>query len=425
MAETSNINLLGNTTRVETPFIRVQIGAYTFGVSDTLTKNPGYQMNNRLNRSIAGIQYPNYIKSLTIQKINGAVNKYSLVINYPITMGDDPNFFEKVFSSVSDTRKIVFSYGDLSAPMFTYRDEEATITKISQSFSASSSMITYTINAISSATLLTGGAYTFFAKRDKPSNVIKELFKGYDTYGLKDIFTGMRDYETIISKNLIADDDAIVDINTKSNISILDYIYYLVSCMIPNGSSSSLTVSNTYSMIVCDDTTSGIDGPYFKVVSNDNKTMSDGAYVIDYGYPTQNIVTDFQVENNEVYSLFYKFNQNLSDNNYTQRINDNGVLEDVFAPVLSSKNDNYLTRTNDITWWNNMTSYPIKASITFKGLLKPAILMSYVRLNVLYYGRKHVASGVYVVTSQTDRISESGFSTTLGLMRVQGDTYEF
>ena len=123
--------------------------------------------------------------------------------------------------------------------------------------------------------------------------------------------------------------------------------------------------------------------------------------------------------------MFYKFNQNLSDNNYTQRINDNGVLEDVFAPVLSSKNDNYLTRTNDITWWNNMTSYPIKASITFKGLLKPAILMSYVRLNVLYYGRKHVASGVYVVTSQTDRISESGFSTTLGLMRVQGDTYEF
>ena len=340
-------------------------------------------------------------------------------------MGDDPNFFEKVFSSVSDTRKIVFSYGDLSAPMFTYRDEEATITKISQSFSASSSMITYTINAISSATLLTGGAYTFFAKRDKPSNVIKELFKGYDTYGLKDIFTGMRDYETIISKNLIADDDAIVDINTKSNISILDYIYYLVSCMIPNGSSPSLTVSNTYSMIVCDDTTSGIDGPYFKIVSNDNKTMSDGAYVIDYGYPTQNIVTDFQVENNEVYSLFYKFNQNLSDNNYTQRINDDGVLENVFAPVLSSKNDNYLTRTNDITWWNNMTSYPIKASITFKGLLKPAILMSYVRLNVLYYGRKHVASGVYVVTSQTDRISESGFSTTLGLMRVQGDTYEF
>jgi hypothetical protein len=76
------------------------------------------------------VKFPNYIKSLRISTINGIVNTYTLSIEYTVRETDDPNFFEKVFSSVSQTRKIKFSYGDLAYPYVTYKDEEAIITDV-------------------------------------------------------------------------------------------------------------------------------------------------------------------------------------------------------------------------------------------------------------------------------------------------------
>ena len=69
-----------------------------------------------------------------------------------------------------------------------------------------------------------------------------------------------------------------------------------------------------------------------------------------------------------------------------------------------------------------MTQYPIKASITVQGLLRPATLMQYLRLNVIFPGgHKHVASGLYIVASQRDEINSSGYRTTLSLTKVSGD----
>ena len=44
--------------------------------------------------------------------------------------------------------------------------------------------------------------------------------------------------------------------------------------------------------------------------------------------------------------------------------------------------------------------------------------MTSVRLNVYYYGRKHISSGLYVVTKEEDSVSEAGFKTKLSLLRV-------
>ena len=60
-----------------------------------------------------------------------------------------------------------------------------------------------------------------------------------------------------------------------------------------------------------------------------------------------------------------------------------------------------------------------------KGLVKPAILMSYVKLNVLFYGRKHIASGLYVITKQEDKLDGNGYRTILNLLRVGEDTNAF
>ena len=59
--------------------------------------------------------------------------------------------------------------------------------------------------------------------------------------------------------------------------------------------------------------------------------------------------------------------------------------------------------------------------MTIRGLLKPAILMNYLKVNVWFYGRKHIASGYYIITSQTDNVGASGYSTTLELLRVAPD----
>lgn len=44
--------------------------------------------------------------------------------------------------------------------------------------------------------------------------------------------------------------------------------------------------------------------------------------------------------------------------------------------------------------------------------------MQYVNLKVLFFGNKHISSGLYIVTKQQDSISTRGYKTTLTLTRV-------
>ena len=223
-------SLLSSQARVQIPWIKITIGTFTFGV---FSKTEKAEKDKDGFYNSYEIQYPNYVQSLQITKINGQVNQYQLNIIYPITVNDDPNFFEKVFSSVSQTRKIVFSYGDMSMPTYIYKDEEAVITKVTQQFDLHGSRIQYTVEAVSGAALGTAGCCTFLSdgKPHKPSEVIKSLFNS-KKYGLYDVFYGMkgRNLATFISGG-----DKAVVLGTKTNISVLDYISYLASCMIPEG----------------------------------------------------------------------------------------------------------------------------------------------------------------------------------------------
>ena len=429
-----NINLLSSTSRVETPFIKVKIGDYTFGVY-------GKQTDTVNHKNI--LEFPNYVQKLEVQKINGKVNTYNLTLNYVITESNDPNFFEKVFSSVSKTRKMVLTYGDLSSPTFTYKDEETIITDVKEQFNIANSSIQYTVTAISNAVLATVGTYNFAAKIAKPSDEIIRIL--YDnTFGLQDIFYGMRNKDLVLMKGLIKSDDVKVKIEAKTNISILDYLSYLVSCMtsvetigsisnligsIGNAISNSL-IANTNDLIkkdfyvlqIVDDTSGEFGGPYFKI-DKVSKQISNSleTYQIDIGYPSQNIVTNFNIDNNQSFAIFYDFNQKLNKEEYVQRINDEGNIEYMYAPVIASNNNHFITTETEKTWWTKITQYPLSCNITFKGLLRPAVLMTHVKLNVLFYGRKHISSGLYVITKQVDTVDAQGFRTQLSLTRISGD----
>lgn len=417
----ASINLLSTSGYVEVPFVKVTIGDYVFGVHSKAAGSSGYDEYGayHLNK----VRYPNYVQSLSVKKINGAVNNYTLVMKYQITENDDPNFFDKVFSSVSDTRRIVFSYGDMSVPTYTFKDEEAIITKVRQSMDVASSAITYTVSAVSTGKLATSGSCNFPARRAKPSDVVWELLRS-DGYGLLEVFRGMRDLDLVRQKGLIESSDKEVEIQAKSGMSAIDYLSYLVSCMEPQAPTDTLSRSRIYVLTYGDDTSGTLDGPYFRISYMDKGQDMPSAYEIDIGYPSQNVVTEFSVDDDETYSLYYKFQGQISQGNYVQRIDSKGNLVSEYAPLLSSGTSNGLTNASDRTWWSQATQYPIKATLKMKGLLRPAVLMSYVRVNIYYYGKKHLNSGLYIVNSQNDSIDFNGYRTTLSLTRVGGDSAE-
>ena len=82
-------DLLSVDTLVQAPFVKVKIGEYEIGTVGKSKSNKSIKMT-----------YPNYISKLAIKKINGQVNTYTLSLIYAITQFDDPNKFEKIFSTI-------------------------------------------------------------------------------------------------------------------------------------------------------------------------------------------------------------------------------------------------------------------------------------------------------------------------------------
>lgn len=399
-------NLLTFPTLVESPFIIVKIGDYTFG-SATKSGNGNY----------LNVTFPNYMDSLTVTKVNGQVNSYSLKMIYPIVAGEDPNKFEKIFSSVSDTRTLTISYGDWAYPSAIYKDEETLITNIRSEVDFSDPKIVYNIQCVSKALNLTSTAFNFPGMTAKPSDVLLSMLSN-QAYALSDVFTGMKNKNKVIYNNLIASDDMEVQLDAQPCLSTLDYMNYLVSSM------KSQSDDSIYRLSIVDDTKNEYGGSYFsvsKISSNIQESTLEDSYVIDVGYPGNNFVTNFSVSDTEQWSILYKTSEKVDIPNYTFKIdNYGGVLKEKSISV--TRNRELLKTTNeDLSWWKSMTEFPISATLTVKGLVRPTMLMSYVRLNCLFYGQKHISSGVYIITKQVDSISKEGYKTTLNLLRVRGD----
>lgn len=413
------MNLLSFPSLVESPFIIVKIGKYTFGNYSKSGSGSGYVSNTK-------VTYPNYMDSIDIVKVNGAVNTYTIKMTYGITNGDDPNLLERVFSTISDTRKIVISYGDWASPSFIYKEEEAIVTKIQSSMDFSGSKISYTVSCTSSSLALKAGAYNFPAYASKkPSDLIWSLLKT-KSYGLSDIFYGMTDEQKVKKLNLILGDDRAVKIEAKQKITVIDYLNYLVNCMTSQTNTSDGAIKNArYYLSIVDSITGDLNGPYFKItkVAQDTPTINSiDTFEVDIGYPGNNFVTGFTINNDESWSILYKYSNEINQSNYVYKLDDKGKLSTIYSPNITTSSSLQYTTEANRTWWTNMTQYPITASLTIKGLIRPAVLMSYVKVNVWFYGQKHIGSGLYIITRQQDTVDGNGYKTNLTLTRIGGDS---
>ena len=409
---TTQDSLVSAQNRIEVPFVILELGDYTFGGYNTSTTN-----------GVRKITFPNFIQSLNVRKVNGTVNTYTIQIVYPITEKDDPNMLDRIFSSISSTRMLKLKYGDAQLPNYIYKEEEVMLKKIQSRVDFRGSKIQYTLHAVSNSINLTAGVDSFPALYEKPSEVIKSLFED-ERYGLFDLFYGMKPFKGNLSKFIVGDDKR-VEIEGKSNISILTYINFLVSCMCNVNESPEEKLKKTrYYWSVYDDISNEFGGPYIRVVNTtaDLKYNVDySTYEVDVGYPAGNLITEFSISNDDSWSLIYQHAEKIHMPEYTYNISDDGKLVPVASSsLMSSRAYSYETESSR-TWWSNMTQFPISASLSMKGLLRPAMLMSHVRVNSYFYGHKHVSSGLYIITKQEDTIDKSGYRTTLGLTRISGD----
>lgn len=404
-------NLVSIPTLVQSPFIIANIGGVTFGT---------FSGNYRTNAT-----YPNYMESMTVNKVNGTVNTYTLNFHYQVATGQDPNLLDKIFSRATKDRRIILQYGDWMAPNYIYKEEQCIITNVTTRLNMSSSSLDYTLQCTSDAIGLNSTQFNFPARNAKPSDVILQMLSN-SKYGLKDVFSGMRNKNTVLSNNLIASNDKKVQILAQNNTTVLSYLNYLVGCMIDSKTPENNNLSNSkYFLTINDDVKNDLGGTYFKIseVSADTAVYNaTNTYEIDVNYPGDNFVTEFSLSNDQSWAILYEYAGDVKQEEYTYNILDDGTVQTVSSPsLLTSSVTNYKSAYKS-QWWTYMTEFPITATLTLKGLTRPSMLMTYVKLNVWFAGgQKHISSGTYIITKQTDSITSSGYTTTLTLLRVGGD----
>lgn len=409
-------NLVSIPTLVESPFIIVEIAGIEFG-SFTAKGSSAYGI-------LSNAIYPNFMKSMTIKKINGTVNTYTINFSYQVRFGDDPNLLDKIFSAATKDRKIILKYGDWNAPEYIYKEEKCIITSIASNLNMNNACIDYTLNCTSDAIGLASTPFNFPSRESKPSDVLMELISS-NKYGIKQVFTGMRDKSMILTNNLIASNDKKVKLLAQVGVTPLAYMNYLVDSMINCADNNSNGINNSkYYLSIHDDYTNNLGGTYFKVteVNKNMKSLNSlDTFEIDVNYPGDNFVTQFSLNNDQSWAILYDYNQSIKQEEYSYSINDEGLIETKYTPSLMKSASGGLSAAKS-EWWTKMTQFPVKATLTIKGLTRPSILMTYVKVNVLFNGGiKHISSGLYIITSQTDIIDGSGYKTTLELLRVGGD----
>lgn len=422
---TKSTSLLSYPSLVESPFVIVKLDNFTFGsyMKRSLTTEEKAKYR---------VIYPNYIKSLNVVKVNGTVNQYTLTLVHQIEAGTDPNFIDKVLSRVG-YGNIYITYGDFASPTFVYKEEQALITKVTSNVDFANSRITYTIYCTSSSLSLASNTYNWLAREAKPSDRIIEILTK-EKYGLLDVFYGMKNIsKQVLKSTLIANDDKVVKIPAKKNMDPLSYINFLVTCMTCETNTKDVQAikDSSYYMTIHDDVygDQSLNGPYFKItkVKSNSKTIQTAdTYEVDINYPSENMVTSFTINNDNSWALLYSYSNSLGRQRYYYSIGDDGIVntDDTPNTLVSADKFKMVTEAQK-TWWTKMTQFPVTATMTIKGLVRPAMLMTYIRVNAFFYGQRHIASGLYIITKQEDKIDGNGYRTTLTMQRVAGDTDYF
>lgn len=142
----------------------------------------------------------------------------------------------------------------------------------------------------------------------------------------------MQSLRQVEEEGFIASDDAVVEIEAKQNISVLDYLTYLVSCMRwVNDPADSNRKTCVYHIATFDDILNEYGGAYFKVVrytSTSEALLEDQLdwVDVDIGYTNSANVVGFTINDDESFAILYDYNDTLNYNEYRYDIDAEGNL---------------------------------------------------------------------------------------------------
>lgn len=381
---------------VEAPYIELNIGGYKIG---------GYKGSLDL--------YPNYITGMSIDKTSGELNEYTIHLVHQVRVGDDPNALDKVFSK-NQFNKITIKYGD-STSGATFKDTNAIINNVSMNRDYASAKIMYTINATSAGHFVTAHSMNFEALDGKPSDRIRKLlYNSSISSELLEAFPAMKS-KTMASK-LIPSNDAPIHMDKVTNTDPITYINYLVSCM-SNANEKNKTIKNSvYFIYYTDDAKKGAGFEIREVKKGSVSNNYNAVYEVNVGYPDENNIFGFQLTNNQNWSIMYDSHMSKAQDEYYYTIEGSGNIKKIYSPALSQSTEEM--QEVDKNWWTFMTQFPVTATLTMRGLLRPAFLTNYIKINTVFYGQKHISSGLYTILEQKDTLDGNGFRTNFSLLRV-------
>lgn len=385
---------------VETPVVIVQIGDIVIGSKEGNSD-----------------KYPNYVSGLSVTRTNGEINNYRLSIVHQIRVGDDPLLLDKILGA-NNFKKITISYGDCQSGTI-FENINAIITNVTMNRDYSAAKITYGIEATSAGHYITSHKMSFSAKNDKPSNVIRQLlYNSVYSTELKKAFPAMASKTEVDSKGLIPTNDKVVHLNAKPNTDIITYFNYLVSSMSNETNTDNKTLNDSsYFIFYNDDKENGAGFEIKEIKKSEASNKFNSVYEVNVGYPDENNIFEFQVTNDKSWAILYEKTVEASNaNEYIYTIEDNGDISKYYTPNIVSSSG--VMTESEKNLWSFMTGFPITATLTMRGLLRPSFLTNYIKINVVFYGVRHITSGLYAIVEQVDTLNGNGFRTTLSLIRV-------
>lgn len=390
-------NLSSYPNLVEAPFIEVNMNGITIG---------GYNHQED--------KYPNNLVSLDVEKINGRINNYTINLVHQVRAGEDPNFIDSLLSRTGVRNKVKIKYGDSAYGAF-FKEEEAYIIDVTYSEDVTSSRINYTIKAVSSVGSIQQAYFNFPGLQSKPSTeIINMLYKDKNTSSqLLSVLGGMQNKAYILGSGYIPTDDASIWIPGGDNMSLVERLQQLVTYMY-----DPIDPSASYFLSFEDN---GQNNAIFKINKVQKSTLAadriKNCYYLDVGYPGESFVTAFNLNNEIYWPMYFKYAGKFSEYKYSIDYTGQLISKKVNPLTIS---DRYGTiDVERMNWWNFVTSYPISATVTIKGLMKPTMLIENVYVYAQFYGQEDMATGLYSIVGQQDNISGSGCTTTLQLLRIQ------
>ena len=383
---------------IQAPYVEVDMNGIKIG---------GY--NNSADK------YPNHIVDLTVEKINNKINTYTISMVHQVRVGEDPNIIDSVLSRTGYQNKVKIRYGD-SANGTIFKEEEAYVIDVTYNENVASANIAYTIKAVSSVGFVKYSYMSYPAITSKPSTEITKLMynSGQSSTQLQKAFKGMKNKQAVLGKKLIPTNDAVVNIPGLADASPYDRLVQLVANM-----RDSTNPTGTYMLSFNDGTNNNSS---FKVteVKRQNTTNKDvltkNCYTLDVGYPGNTMITSFSLDNDVYWPLYYKYAGKVASYNYD--IDYTGKIIRTKVNPLDVDDKFQSKNVEKMNWWEYVRSYPVSASVTIKGLMRPTMMMENVYVFSQIYGQEDLATGLYSIIGQTDSVGGNGCTTTLKLLKV-------